>query len=379
MTGLPAPRPVRPVRRVGLALAVAALLTVLCCTGGTVAVLFATVGGDGSTALGSALGCGLAGPVDPDGRLPGVGQLDPEQMRNAAIIIEVGAQRALPSRGWVIAVATALQESTLRNLPHLGDDNDHDSIGLFQQRPSQGWGTPEQLADPAYAAGAFFDRLVTVDGWPEMPLTLAAQAVQRSAYPHAYARHEPLATDVVNALADGAARAAAEAEAIRCAEPGEIAASGWTVPVPGPVVSAFRTPQRPAHHGADIAAAKGTPVRAASAGQVTTVRCNASRGGVPVSCDVDGSPAVVGCGWYVDILHADRVITRYCHLVSRPSVSAGQFVAAGAVIGAVGSSGNSSGPHLHFEVHVGGDAGPAGAVDPRPWMSDRGAPLGSPA
>ena len=82
-----------------------------------------------------------------------------EQMRNARAIVEVGQAMGLPPRAWVIAVATALQESSLRNLGHLGARNDHDSLGLFQQRPSAGWGTPKQVADPVYAATAFYKRL----------------------------------------------------------------------------------------------------------------------------------------------------------------------------------------------------------------------------
>ena len=91
-------------------------------------------------------------------------ELTEDQVRNAAIIIKVGQELSVPPRGWVIAIATALQESRLTNHPHLGARNDHDSIGLFQQRPSQGWGTVEQLADPAYQAGKFYEKLVTVAG-----------------------------------------------------------------------------------------------------------------------------------------------------------------------------------------------------------------------
>lgn len=89
--------------------------------------------------------------------------------------------------GLVIAVATAIQESGLRNLAHLGDRNDHDSIGVFQQRPSQGWGTTTHLSNPAYQAAQFYDKLLTVPGWESMPLSRAAQTIQVSAFPHAYA------------------------------------------------------------------------------------------------------------------------------------------------------------------------------------------------
>lgn len=135
----------------------------------------------------------------PSGGWAAVGGFDAEQVGNAATIVAVGAQVGGPVRGWVIAVATAIQESDLRNLP----GGDRDSIGLFQQRPSQGWGTPAQLHDPVYAATKFYQKLQTIHGWQTMPLTEAAQAVQRSATPGAYAQHEPSATMLVNVVAAG--------------------------------------------------------------------------------------------------------------------------------------------------------------------------------
>ncbi|WP_433376375.1 hypothetical protein ACQPZX_07725 [Actinoplanes sp. CA-142083] len=108
--------------------------------------------------------------------------LDPVQMANAATISAVGIRRGLPERAVVIALATALQESKLENL----DTGDRDSVGLFQQRPSQGWGTPEKIQDPRYAADKFYSALKRVKGWEKMRVTDAAQRVQRSAYPNAY-------------------------------------------------------------------------------------------------------------------------------------------------------------------------------------------------
>ena len=93
-------------------------------------------------------------------------------------------------------------------------------------------------------------------------------------------------------------------------------------------------------------------------------------------CDVDGSPAVSGCGWYVEVLHAGNIVTRYCHLLRRPVVNVGQRTTTGQVLGYVGTSGNSSAPHLHFEVHTGYPAVSANAVDPVPFMAAHGAPLG---
>jgi hypothetical protein len=119
-----------------------------------------------------------------------------EQAANATTIAEVARARHLPVRALVIALATAQQESRLRNI-HYGD---RDSLGLFQQRPSQGWGTPAQVLDPAHAAGRFFGHLVRVPHWQTRPLTVVAQSVQRSAYPGAYARWEPMATRIAAAL-----------------------------------------------------------------------------------------------------------------------------------------------------------------------------------
>src|SRR5680860_410768 len=124
-----------------------------------------------------------------------VEELDGEQAANARVIVSVGQQRGVPARGLVVALMTAMQESTLRNLPY----GDRDSLGLFQQRPSTGWGSPEQVMDPASSAAAFYGGpasptpnpgLLDVVGWEQMPATVAAQAVQRSAYPEAYATWE---------------------------------------------------------------------------------------------------------------------------------------------------------------------------------------------
>jgi hypothetical protein len=118
------------------------------------------------------------------------------QAENASIIAAVAERRRLPARAISIAIATAFQESKLQNL----SAGDRDSIGLFQQRPSQGWGTPAQIRNPYYAAGAFYDALVQVDGYQDMPITEAAQAVQRSAFPIAYAFHELDGRTVASAL-----------------------------------------------------------------------------------------------------------------------------------------------------------------------------------
>ncbi|SCG77805.1 hypothetical protein [Micromonospora humi] len=124
--------------------------------------------------------------------------LNDEQTANVKAIIAATKKAGLPERAAVVSIATALQESKLENLGHLGDRNDHDSLGLFQQRPSSGWGSPEQITDPEYSTLAFLKGLKQVDGWQDMPLTKAAQTVQVSAYPDAYAQWEKQATDLVN-------------------------------------------------------------------------------------------------------------------------------------------------------------------------------------
>src|SRR5690242_13511446 len=220
------PRP----RRIVLLVALVATLALLCCGGSITAVLLGGLTDGQNNKLNAALGCGKGGPVDPDSKLPRVRQYGAAQIRNAAIIINVGSDLKLPPRAWVIAVATAMQESRLTNLGNLGSRNDHDSLGLFQQRPSAGWGTPAQIKDPVYASTKFYDKLKSIEGWENLSLTEAAQRVQISAYPDAYAKHEPLATQIVNLLADGAANAVGSSISMVCASAGQIAASGWTIP-----------------------------------------------------------------------------------------------------------------------------------------------------
>lgn len=140
-----------------------------------------------------------------------VAGLTQDQMDNAATIVQVGQRLGIPRRGLIVAIATAMQESDLYNLasdvlpesldyPHQGTGSDHDSVGLFQQRPSSGWGAVADLMRPAYAAEQFFRALLEIPGWADMSISMAAQAVQISAFPDAYAQHEGRATTVVDAL-----------------------------------------------------------------------------------------------------------------------------------------------------------------------------------
>jgi hypothetical protein len=139
--------------------------------------------------------------VQADGRVA----LDARQMANAATIAAIGVRRKMPERAVIIALATALQESKLQNLT----GGDRDSVGLFQQRPSQGWGTAAQIRDPRYAARKFYDGLRKVRGWQKMRVTDAAQRVQRSAYPEAYEKWSDESTVLTRALLGNATGAVA--------------------------------------------------------------------------------------------------------------------------------------------------------------------------
>lgn len=188
-----------------------------------------------------------------------VDELDDEQRKNAAIILGVGVHLKVPPKGQAIAIATAMQESGLRNLTY----GDRDSLGLFQQRPSSGWGTPVQITTPEYAARAFFGGpgsptpntgLLDIPNWQQLDLTVAAQSVQRSAFPTAYARWEGLANDVVGKLAGAN---------VTC-EP--LAVGSWTLPVADyALTSGFGSRVHPitgevrVHTGIDMAAPTGTP------------------------------------------------------------------------------------------------------------------------
>ena len=278
-----------------------------------------------------------------------VNDLTAEQVANARTLIAVGKSLHVPPRGWVIAIATALQESGLRNL-HYGD---RDSLGLMQQRPSAGWGTPQQVETPSYAARAFYggpgsptrnSGLLSVAGWEHMPLWEAAQSVQRSAFPFAYQAHEALATDLVRRLAGKTAGCSA------------LTNGPWRLPVPGAytLTSGFGprvspTTGRPDFHtGQDFAVPTGTPALAVSSGVVAFAGW-------------DG-----GYGNLVRVRHANGVESWYGHL-SAIHVHVGDRVQTGTELGLTGSTGNSTGPHLHLEIRV--DDKP---TDPIPWLRQKG-------
>ncbi len=136
--------------------------------------------------------------VRPDGCEVSSYFLELEQAQVASAIVGVVLKRELPERAAVLTIGAALQESKLRNIP--AGQGDRDSVGILQQRPSQGWGTPEQIADVRYATGKFLDALVRVPDWQEGSLATVVQTVQISADGSAYARHEDQAQALTDAL-----------------------------------------------------------------------------------------------------------------------------------------------------------------------------------
>ncbi|MFJ5301783.1 heavy metal transporter [Streptomyces sp. NPDC088350] len=187
---MPEQSPTPKKRRRGRLFRFSAALVVLLAVAGYLVVQYVTGGRGGP-------GCKVVSGKD-DGQEY---EFTQEQAMNAATIAAVGTGRGMPARAVTIALATALQESQLVNIQH----GDLDSLGLFQQRPSQGWGTKKQILDPTYAAGVFYEHLAKVNDYQKLPLTVAAQRVQRSGYPEAYAKHEPDAALLSAALTGQAA------------------------------------------------------------------------------------------------------------------------------------------------------------------------------
>ena len=323
---------------------------------------------------------------------PRVDALDAEQTGNARTIVKVAASlsasRGLSGdavrRAAVIGIMTAMQESTLRNLNY----GDRDSLGLFQQRA--GWASAAERTTPSAAAMMFYvgghagqRGLFAVPGWQSMPLWAAAQAVQVSAFPTAYAKWERTAQAVVGALlgkgtgdAQGVAAPAPQPaptlklpDSVCAAAPvsadsgsavaGTASGKGWVLPLPAgsyaptspfgwrvhPILHDWRL-----HTGEDLGAPLGTPVYAVAAGRVVAAGPN----------DGYGNQVVVDHG---------GVQSAYNHL-SVIVVPAGAQVRAGQLVGRVGSTGMSTAPHLHFEIRLGGRP-----VDPVPFLRAHGVSL----
>ena len=267
-------------------------------------------------------------------------KLNAEQLRNAAAIMSTGKSMGASQRDLIVAIMTAMQESTLRNLNY----GDADSLGLFQQRPSQGWGTPQQIMNPNYAAGKFFKSLFGVKNRDKLSLAQEAQAVQRSAFPDAYAKWEAMARAVVGGtqFTNGGMGIEQMLSAMQGMNGGFGGATGK--PLTNYHVSSEYGMRvnpvsgiRKLHNGIDLAAAGGSPIHAIQGGKVLV------------------SGYTGGYGNYVVLQHANGMQSGYAHQIRRPNVKVGQSVNAGQVIGYVGSTGNSTGNHLHFQMGKGGN------------------------
>ncbi|MHB1063605.1 MAG: M23 family metallopeptidase [Georgenia sp.] len=319
--------------------------------------------------------------------------LNNTQLTHAATIIETGSGvEGINRDGLVIALMAALTESTLRMLsntgsypesadyPSDGDGSDNDSLGLFQMRPQSGWGTVAELMDPTYQARAFFGGpegpnrpsprgLLDIPGWEQMDKGEAAQAVEVSAYPDRYRNYEPVAETILSTLTGTTTSVAAGTSTGSTAAPAApevqtVAAESSRVVFPLPegswvLTSEFGprvhpiTGQESVHTGTDFAAPDGTPILAVADGTVTVAEFSGGYGGLIV---VEHSIA------------GQTVATAYGHMWETGiHVAAGDRVRAGQHIGDVGSSGNSTGPHLHFEVRPGGANGEQ--IDPAAWLN----------
>jgi hypothetical protein len=275
-------------------------------------------------------------------------RLDFQQRSVAQAIIETGRQQRVPPRGLVVALAAGMQESGLRPLAY----GDRDSLGVFQQRTA--WGSVLERMSPETSAEMFFTGgrggqpgLLDISGWASMSVAQAAQAVQVSAYPDAYAKWEPLAVRIVKTIAGIDAS---------CMDTG-----GWVFPLGNASYVATAgfgdcgAHWANCHTGQDYAAPTGTPVVAAGHGVITFAGWAGPYGNA------------------VHILHSGGAATWYAHL-SRIQSHPNQTVRAGQLIGLVGSTGNATGPHLHFEVRIHASRTSTGTpIDPPPWLSSHGA------
>lgn len=208
----------------GVAVLAGPLLTVLA------VVMIAVASGSLSPPTSSSSSGSCAGPPVTAGKTVDGITLNTAQIGNAQVIYDVAESMQLPAPAPVIGIATAMQESDLENLSY----GDRDSLGLFQQRPSQGWGSPAQIMQPTYAAAAFYTHLETVPGWQSLPLTVAAQDVQQSGYPGAYARWQPLATALASTFNGTASNCATDTSASVPASGTTRLPKGFTLPAGTP-------------------------------------------------------------------------------------------------------------------------------------------------
>lgn len=287
-------------------------------------------------------------------------RLDTEQMQVAGQI--VAAVRAFPAtadkpRAAVIALATARQESALLNL----DYGDRDSLGAFQQRPSQGWGTPTQVMNVPHATTTFLQHLVLIPGWQTRRVTDVAADVQRPAgeYRGLYEQWVPLAARLTQQLWPRAASVSLTKSAV-CAQTAASSAGGVVYPVPPAYIGTDSHNWGGTgghwsswHTGTDFSVPCGTSVLAATRGTV----------------EIDTTQSWAGT-WLVKVVTgSNSVATWYAHM-QKLDVHAGQTIGAGQQLGEAGARGNATGCHLHFEVHLhnGSIYGPDN-VNPSQWLA----------
>lgn len=277
-----------------------------------------------------------------------------EQRQHAELIIAIGVERGFTTRSIEVAVATAIQESNLLNLQY----GDRDSLGLYQQRPSSGWGTPAEILTPSFAINSFYDRLSQVENRDERPMMDVAIVVQipdRQAYASRW-KWDSIASDVV------AGRAGSQSAITTPVSCGTIAIDGWRAPLDSIVVTSdFGMRVHPVygtlsmHYGVDFDGVNGMPIYAVADGVVTTHNISSA-----------------GLGNYVEVTHSGGVTTGYAHMSAISSTAAhGATVKAGDIVGYIGSTGTSTGNHLHFVVKVNGTH-----VDPMKFYAEQlGLPL----
>lgn len=310
------------------------------------------------------------------------------QSPNAAMIVGAAKRQGLPDRAAQMGIMAALQESMLTVLANDGSmpapegyseeqrvvwaqqmdavkasmshpnkqgvGSNYDSLGLFQQRLSTGWGTLDELMDPFVSAARFYEALVKVEGWDTRPLTDVIADVQRPAaqFRGEYQKWQDAAGKIVTVAGDGC----------KPDEVGEVGDApvfnGLAQPLVGKLTSPFGVDRGSYNHmGQDIARPRGSEIHAAANGKVTRASCAGFQGRSP--CNL--------------IIHHDGFDTWYVHMDDEQQilVNVGDEVRAGQPVARVGCRGNCSGPHLHFEVHIAGRP-----VDPVKFYRDHGLELG---
>lgn len=310
--------------------------------------------------------------------------LDHQQLTHAATVITVGAQTDGVGRsGVTVALMAALTESRLRMLanssaypesadyPNDGEGSDHDSLGLFQMRPTAGWGTVAELMDASYQAKAFYGGpngpnypsprgLLDIPGWQSMDPGEAAQAVEVSAYPDRYQNYRPVAEAIIATLTRRAATTAGGIpldgvpETTRLVFP--LPSGTWVNSSDFGWRADSYTGEPDFHSGTDFAAADGTPIFALADGVVSYAGLSSGYGGLIIIEHTIGG---------------QRIASTYAHMWQNGIyVTAGDRILAGQHIGDVGSSGKSTGAHLHFEIRRGGTT--SAAIDAEVWLAEHG-------